>query len=76
VNSRPKEDEQGATPVVVVTSRLARDRFGGDRAALGKSAVLSGAAYNPSWEFFPESFVSEISTRMSTRRSVKAIPQT
>ena len=41
----PKVDQRGGTPVVVITSRLARDRFGGDRAALGKSTVLSGVAY-------------------------------
>jgi predicted permease len=41
----PEEDRQGGTPVVVITSRLARDRFGDDRAAVGKSAVLRGVAY-------------------------------
>ena len=41
----PKEDEQGGTPVVVISSVLAKDRFGGNRAAVGRSVILSGVAY-------------------------------
>jgi predicted permease len=39
------EDTQGGAPVVVISNRLWRNRFGGDREALGKPITLDGVDY-------------------------------
>src|SRR5579864_4991308 len=40
----PEEDRPGGPPVVVVSNRLWKNRFGGSAEALGKSVTLDGAA--------------------------------
>ncbi len=42
---RPEETWKGAEPVVVLSDRLWKARFGGDPAVLGRSVRLDGAAY-------------------------------
>jgi len=41
----PQEDRHGGTPVVIISNRLWRNRFGADPEALGKSLILSGTDY-------------------------------
>jgi predicted permease len=41
----PGEDADGAPPVVVLSERLWRDDFGGDRAVLGRAISLDGVAH-------------------------------
>jgi len=41
----PEEDRYGGTPVVVISSRLWRNRFNGSPEALGKSLTLEGVDY-------------------------------
>jgi len=41
----PEEDRYGGTPVVVISSRLWRNRFNGSPEALGKSLTLGGVDY-------------------------------
>jgi predicted permease len=41
----PEEDRYGGTPVVIISSRLWRNRFNGSPKALGKSLTLEGADY-------------------------------
>jgi predicted permease len=40
----PLEDRQGGSPVVVISNRLWRNRFGGRRDVLGQSVVIDGVA--------------------------------
>lgn len=41
----PQEDQRGGAPVVIISNRLWRSRFGGNPQALGKSVALGGIAY-------------------------------
>ncbi len=41
----PQEDRQGGAPVVIISNRLWRDRFGRSPEALGKSVTLEGVDY-------------------------------
>jgi predicted permease len=41
----PDEDGQGATPVVIISNRLWRNRFDGSPEALGKTVILNGVDY-------------------------------
>ncbi|MGC1619979.1 MAG: ABC transporter permease [Candidatus Acidiferrum sp.] len=41
----PQEDHRGGTPVVIISNRLWRSRFGSSRQALGKTLTLDGADY-------------------------------
>jgi predicted permease len=41
----PDEDRNGGMPAVVISDRLWRDRFAGNRAALGKTITLEGVDY-------------------------------
>src|SRR5215467_1623513 len=41
----PQEDQHGAAPVVIISNRLWRNRFGANPQALGKSVILSGTDY-------------------------------
>src|SRR5262245_56377229 len=56
----PRDDRAEASPVVVVTQALWRDRLGADRAVIGRKLVLNGAPYEvvgvlPSTFLFPRS---------------------
>ena len=57
----PDEDRHGGAPVVIISDRLWRERFGGNPEALGKSAILSGVDYTivgvlpPEFRFWAES---------------------
>ncbi len=41
----PDEDRPGGAPAVVISNRLWQDRFSGDRAAIGKTIILTGIDY-------------------------------
>ena len=41
----PQEDHRGGAPVVIISNRLWRSRFGSSRQALGKTLTLDGADY-------------------------------
>jgi predicted permease len=41
----PEEDRHGGAPVVIISDRLWRDRFGGSLAILGESLILDGRDY-------------------------------
>jgi predicted permease len=41
----PEEDRRGATPVVIISNRLWRERFASSPQVLGKSVTLDGIAY-------------------------------
>ena len=41
----PQEDQHGGSPVVIISNRLWRNRFGASPQALGKSLILSGTDY-------------------------------
>ena len=41
----PQEDQPGGAPVAIISDRLWRDRFSGDRQALGRSLTLDGVDY-------------------------------
>jgi putative ABC transport system permease protein len=41
----PREDQQGGAPVVIISSRLWKNRFAGRADALGKSVTLDGVEY-------------------------------
>lgn len=41
----PKDDQPGGMPAAVISDRLWRERFAGDRAAIGKPVTLSGSVY-------------------------------
>ncbi len=41
----PEEDRRGGAPVVILSGRLWRNRFGGSRGALGKAVTLDGVDY-------------------------------
>jgi predicted permease len=40
----PEQDQAGAAPVAIISDRLWKARFGGDRQALGKSVILDGVS--------------------------------
>jgi predicted permease len=41
-----EEDRHGATPVIIISNRLWRNRFGGSSKALGQSLLLNGVDYS------------------------------
>ncbi|HEY3740490.1 MAG TPA: ABC transporter permease [Bryobacteraceae bacterium] len=41
----PKDDQTGGMPAAVISDRLWRERFGGDRAVVGRPVTLSGSVY-------------------------------
>ncbi|MGH7720883.1 MAG: ADOP family duplicated permease, partial [Gemmatimonadaceae bacterium] len=57
----PGEDQPGAPPVVVISSRLWKQRFGGDSAMLGRTIVIDGTEHRvvgilpPSFQFTAQS---------------------
>ena len=40
----PEQDQTGGAPVAIISDRLWKARFGGDRQALGKSVILDGVS--------------------------------
>ena len=40
-----EDDRQGAAPVIVLSTRYWKERFGGDRSVVGRALVLDGVAY-------------------------------
>ena len=43
---RREEDRRGAPPVVILSNKLWKERFGGDRAIVGRNIALNGDSYN------------------------------